>query len=73
MDTVCDDGHKESPNLINHVHVETAHDSGASALMPAIDSVKEAKKFFYLHYTKKEMRIAKRREYELMDQLKGWY
>jgi len=35
--------------------------------------VKEGKKFFYLRYTKKEMRIAKRRAYEQTDQFKDRY
>jgi len=34
---------------------------------------KEGKKFFYLRYTKKEMRIAKRRVYEQTDQFKDRY
>ena len=34
---------------------------------------KEGKKFFYLRYTKKEMRIAKRRAYEQTDQFKDRY
>jgi len=34
---------------------------------------KKGKKFFYLRYTKKEMRIAKRREYEQTDQFKDRY
>lgn len=34
---------------------------------------KEGKKYFYLRYTKKEMRIAKRREYEQTDQFKDRY
>jgi len=35
--------------------------------------VKEGKKFFYLRYTEKEMRIAKRRAYEQTDQFKERY
>jgi Transposase DDE domain len=35
--------------------------------------VKEGKKFFYLRYTKKEMRIAKRRAYEQTDRFKDRY
>jgi len=34
---------------------------------------KEKKKFFHLHYTKKEMRIARRRAYERTDQFKDRY
>ena len=41
METFCDDGEKESPNLITHVHVEPAHNSDANALMPAIESTKK--------------------------------
>jgi hypothetical protein len=35
--------------------------------------VKDGKKFFYLRYTEKEMRIAKRRAYEQTDQFKERY
>jgi hypothetical protein len=170
METFSDDEEKASPNLITHVHVEPAHNSDATALIPAIESVKErglmpeelladslygsddntqhaaqegveliapamgspkkgvtslsefevsekdkitscphgkapvkiktkkervtvlfdandcavcplkeqcpakeGKKFFYLRYAKKEMRIARRREYEQTDQFKDRY
>ena len=59
MDTFCDDGQKASPNLITHAHVEPVDEIAAGALMPAIESAKEGKRFLYLRYTKKEMRIAK--------------
>ena len=43
METYCKDEKrkKESLNLITYVHVEPAHESDATALIPAIESSKE--------------------------------
>lgn len=71
----CPQGKAPVTTKTKKKRVTVAFDSEPCKICPRREQcpVKEGKKFFYLRYTKKEMRIAKRRAYEQTDRFKDRY
>lgn len=71
----CPQGNVPVTTKAKKKRVTVAFDSDPCKICPQREQclVKEGKKFFYLRYTKKEMRIAKRRACEQTDRFKDRY
>jgi hypothetical protein len=71
----CPQGKSPVKTKTKKERIAVLFDANDCAVCPLKEQcpAKEGKKFFYLRYTRKEMRIAKRREYEQTDQFKDRY